>query len=391
MDQLPKLVCWFDPFLLIYNVLMLIAAILVPFFLAWSYVRSMRDEKARRLHTELAGAPSSSRAMIDERLLREFRLANYAGGMAAAMVVTAFGAGIMLLLKPVPLGFDATQFLPVDNDWCSGWAAQGVDFKRGASFLILGAFMKDLGDASAFYPNLFISLTAFQFGFLGAWIYFITEASRSYFMCDLTPNTFVDGTIRMITASLFALVISFIMPLFVPTAAQESWLLRALPVVSFFFGYFPSRALLAIEKFVASNLGGLVGTTSTRTTALSELSGVSYLHEVRLRREGIDNVENLAEASAMDLALRTGFGYRQLEQWISEAWLQTHLGGHYDAFVEATGISALSELGDAFARAPEQLRAAVANQPYAAKVEVLCQTRRPERSPSSDPTIRDDP
>ena len=374
MDQLPKLVCWFDPFLTAYNLLMLVAAILVPFFLAWSYVRSMRDEKARRLMADL---PSSSAAWIDDRLRREFRLRNYVGGIAATMVVTAFGAGILLLMKPMPLGLDPSQ---VDQQWCSGRAALGVDFTRGASFLLLGGFMKDIGNPAAFYPNLLNALTAFQFGFLGAWIYFVTEAARSYFMFDLTPNTFVNGTIRMITASLLALVVSFIIPLFVPGGVDSTWLLRALPVISFFFGYFPSRALLAIENFVARNLGGLVGATASRATPLSELSGVSYLHEVRLRREGIDNVENLAEASALDLALRTGYGYRQLERWISEAWLHAHLGAHYDEFVAATGISTHRELVAAFGRAPEQLRAAVANQPYAAKVEVLCQT---EPSPSS--------
>lgn len=385
LESLEKISCWFDPFLMIYNTLMLIAAIMVPLFIAWSYVRTMGEEKKRRLTTALAGLPAAHASDIGERLDREFRLRNYLGGVVAAMVVTAFGAGIMLLMKPVPLNLDSSLLMPVEGQWCSGPTAFGVDFRKGASFLVLGTFIKDIGDAEAFYPNLVIALTAFQFGFLGAWIYFVTEAARSYFMCDLTPNTFVNGTIRMITASLLALVVSFMMPLFVPDTAQETWLPRALPVVSFFFGYFPSRALLAIENFVAA-IPGLIGATPSRTTPLSSLSGVSYLHEVRLRREGIDNVENLADAGAVDLALRTGFGYRQLERWIDEAWLRVRLGDHADPFAEATGIMSRTDLVTAADRASDELALAIDGQPYAAKVEVLCRTAtEPATAPPPPP------
>lgn len=240
--------------------------------------------------------------------------------------------------------------------------------------------MKDIGDPTALYPNLIIGLVAFQFGFLGAWINFISQLARGYFMCDLTPNTFVHGSIRMVTASLLALVISFVIPTFFGGDPKNLTFLRTLPVMAFFFGYFPSSALRVIENVGAKVLGALPGMPVDRWTPLSALSGVSYQHEVRLSREGIDNVEYLSEADALDLALRTGFGYRQLGDWIGEAWLRKHLGEDYDAFASATGIRSRQGLmtfldqwtpTPSFQRAQDLLAQALDPKLYP-KLEVTC-------------------
>ena len=87
-------------------------------------------------------------------------------------------------------------------------------------------------------------------------------------------------------------------------------------------------------------------TEQYRTTPLSNLPGVSYEHISRLTREGYDNVENLANAMPLELALRTGFSYPQLRQWVSQAWLRSHLGNDYFPFVRDTGITSADELID---------------------------------------------
>ncbi len=74
------------------------------------------------------------------------------------------------------------------------------------------------------------------------------------------------------------------------------------------------------------------------------LHGMSFAHEIRLRREGFDNVENLAHADAIDLAVRCGFPYTQLREWIDQAWLRGRLGEDYDAFWKYTGIGSGDEL-----------------------------------------------
>lgn len=337
-----RILCWFDPILLAYNALLMTAAILIPPVTTILYVNQMRDEKERRLARDLGRGhddhDDDRLELIGEvrrRLDREFRFSNYFGAVVTTMLVTAMGTGILLMMKMTPIN----PLEPVVvGQACSGPGMQGVDFTKGASFLILGAFMRDIGDPSKLYPNLIIGLVAFQFGFLGAWINFISQLARGYFMCDLTPNTFVHGSIRMATASVLALVLSFVVPVFFQGGAENETFLRTLPVLSFFFGYFPSSALRMIENVGVKALAALPGMALDRWTPLTALSGVSYLHEVRLSREGIDNVEYLSEANSLDLALRTGFGYRQLDDWIGEAWLRKHLGGDYDAFADATGI-----------------------------------------------------
>ncbi len=62
-----------------------------------------------------------------------------------------------------------------------------------------------------------------------------------------------------------------------------------------------------------------------------------------MKREGYDNIENLANANALDIALRTGFSYPQLVQWISQARLHGHLRNDYHAFVNCTGIDSLDD------------------------------------------------
>lgn len=318
------------------------AAILIPPVTTILYVNQMRDEKERRLTRDLGrGQDDHDDERLDlieevrRRLDREFRFSSYLGAVVTTMLVTAMGTGILLMMKMMPI--DPLEPV-VGGQACSGPGMQGVDFTKGATFLVLAAFMRDIGNPSKLYPNLIIGLVAFQFGFLGAWINFISQLARGYFMCDLTPNTFVHGSIRMVTASVLALVLSFVIPVFFEGGAENETFLRTLPVMSFFFGYFPSSALRVIENVGAKALGALPGMPLDRWTPLTALSGVSYLHEVRLSREGIDNVEYLSEADSLDLALRTGFGYRQLDDWIGEAWLRKHLGEDYDAFANATGI-----------------------------------------------------
>jgi hypothetical protein len=191
-----------------------------------------------------------------------------------------------------------------------------------------------------------------MFGFLGAWVYFITHLMRHYFTCDLTPNSFIIGTVRMITASLLALVLGYVLPGIIglgeggPDPQAKSQFIGALAVIGFFFGYFPSRALLAIEKVATGALRAVFGQDrfDYNSTSLSALPGVSYQHELRLQQEGIDSIENLSRIDPVELAIRTRFGIAQLQHWVDAAWLRIHLGADWEAFVAATGITSRGEL-----------------------------------------------
>lgn len=324
---------WFDPFFLYYNVfLSLFAVLIVPGIVL--FYRGMAGEKERRLSQEMPpGEWERCRERVLPLIRRQFRFRSYLGSLFAVMVVIAAGVAIMLLMKPYFPGEVPAEAPAFDS--------HGVNFGRGANILMAGPFVKDYpggepGDLDRFYDQIAVGLTAFQFGFLGAYVYFIGSLLRSYFTLDLSSHTLVAGTIRMVTSSVLALVLSFVLPAVLPGDASSPEFLRALPVIAFFLGYFPKRALLWLELWGNKVLG--LGRQSYHQTPVAALAGMSATHETRLDREGYDNVENLAHGDALELAVRTGFGYRQLRSWIGEARLRLRLGPDFGAFAEATWL-----------------------------------------------------
>jgi hypothetical protein len=366
---------WFDPIFFQYNLIMTLVAVLVVPSLALSYMMKMANRKERRLYREV---PPERRNEIRQRMGRRASFGTYRGSVWLTTVVVLLGSSILLLFKPV-----------------SSSAELGVDFSLGANMLMMGPFMELYETSnSSYYSHLIRNLTAFQFGFLGAYVYFIGSVVRAYFTMDLTSNTFVDGAIRMIVASLLALVLSFAFDLLLPheldviappTAApsdvnavapappmpptgeepgetaspersgNEEKLfskqevpfparLSLLPLVAFFLGFYPKRTALGIERIVIKLTREIIPAMSYRALPLSMLAGMSYAHELRLEREGFDNIENLSNADPVDLAIRTCFSYSQLKQWIDQAWLASHLREDYPGFAQRTGITNSEEL-----------------------------------------------
>lgn len=361
---------WFDPIFFQYNLIMMLIAVLVVPSLVLAYIQTMAGRKERRLQREI---PVARRDEIHKSMERRASFSAYRGSVFLTTVIVLLGTSILLLFKPV---FSAHEV--------------GVDFSLGANMLMMGPFVELFGkNPEAYYSHLTRSLTAFQFGFLGAYIYFIGSVARVYFTLDLTSHTFVDGAIRMIVASVLALILSFAFhdefeSVAVPVAASASSAtastepspfietppvetesesvpkgsatetistipvsLTLLPVLSFFFGFYPKRAFMAIERIVLRVMKNIPG-NDYRALPLSMLAGMSYAHELRLDREGFDNIENLSNADAVDLAVRTCFSYGQLQQWINQAWLAVHLREDYPGFVRCTGITNSEELQQFF-------------------------------------------
>jgi hypothetical protein len=170
-----------------------------------------------------------------------------------------------------------------------------------------------------------------------------------------------------------------------------------LVVVAFFFGYFPSEALLAIKNMTTRALAwlGPSGLRGESSLPLSVLPGISYLHELRLQQEGIDNLDNLSHADPVELAIRTRFSLGQLEQWIAEAWMRMHMGKDWQAFFDATGMRDRGELASYLGRFPpenacaagvEQLLKAVPES-LRGKVGLLCTLVCPGEGPPRAPRL----
>ena len=322
LAMLDDTMCWFDPVLLQYNLILLLVGVLIVPLMTIFYIYSMKDEKLRRLRAEIPENKwKSCKAEVQSRVESIFKVRHYIGSLSALSIVILLGVSIILLLKPAP----------GSGNGC------GVDYSLGANFLMLGPFMAEYIEGGDYIKVVVATLTGFQFGFLGAYIYFIGHFVRSYFSLDLTPNTFVICCVRIVTGSILGLVLSFYLQDILQTQRG------ILPIIAFFIGFFPSRGLLVIEKVSMSLLK--FASKEYASTPLSQLPGMSYAHEVRLdREEGFDNIENLIEADPLELTLRTGFSYGQLETWISQARLVIRLGADYHIFYKATGIDSITSL-----------------------------------------------
>ena len=345
-------VSWFDPEYVGYNLMLLLFAVLVPPLLAISYTSSMCEEKTRRMRNELGALWAPNEKWIAEYIDKQFRWRDYLLGVAAMSSVVAFGGIVLLLLKPIN-----------SADPGAGMPGLGLDFGRGANLLLLGPYAEHYASAGSFHIVVH-SLTAFAFGFLGAYIYSIGQLIRGYFTVDLSPSTFVSSAVRIIVASCTALVAAFGLSIifgehqaaaaagksvfsvlgnatgFHPS--NEQWV-GLLPVIGFFFGYFPNRALKTIQHLANRALGNAEG-RGYGSTSLKKVSGMNISHAYRMEREGIDNLENLAASEPIEIALRTGFPYPQVKTWVGEARLRVHLGRHFVPFIERTGVRTYEQL-----------------------------------------------
>jgi hypothetical protein len=349
---LKAVVSWFDAQYVGYNLMLLLFAVLVPPLLAISYTSSMCEEKTRRMRNELGALWAPNEKWIGEYIDKQFRWRDYLVGVVAMSSVVAFGGIVLLLLKPIN-----------SADAASGMPGLGLDFGRGANLLLLGPYVEHYSSDKNFHMVVH-SLTAFAFGFLGAYVYSIGQLIRGYFTVDLSPSTFVSSAMRIIVASCTALVAAFGLSIIfgdheaAATAgksvfsavgnatgfhpSKEQWV-GLLPVIGFFFGYFPNRALKTIQHLATRALGNAEG-RGYGSTSLKKVSGMNISHAYRMEREGIDNLENLAASEPIEIALRTGFPYPQVKTWVGEARLRIHLGRHFIPFIERTGIRTYEQL-----------------------------------------------
>lgn len=349
---------WFDPLFFQYNVLLWMTFVLLIPCITYFYVRNMREEREGRLKSELRPETwQQLEGYIKSVIRRQFGMPNYIGSTATLMVVVAMGLAILFLLKPIITG------------------SHGLNYSLGANLFLMGTDMAldPMGaDSRKYFDRVVVSLTAFQFGFLGAYVYFIRHLVRSYFTMDLTPNTFVAMSVRMVTAGLVALVLSFSLPAL--DAPNAQWYRALLPIVSFGIGFFPDWGLLAIEKATRRVLH-LPRTAASSLTPLSELSGMSYEHEARLNRQGYDSVENVADANLVEMALRTGFSYAQLRTWVGEAWLRARFGREdFPKLVQLTGIRTADQFKAVFADAKNETATAVLADAGAAAMKTKLQS-----------------
>ncbi len=187
---------------------------------------------------------------------------------------------------------------------------------NGDSLLLTGADF-GMGD------NQFLmrrSAVAIGFAFLGGFIWSATNIVRRLIEYDLSPNVYYTAGIRIILAGTVSVTLSFLLP-----DLTEN----ALPAISLLAGMFPERVLnWFIDKYKNFIDGDRI---LDKQMAIENIEGVSVSHKERLREIGIDNAQNLAETSFLQLLIKTPFETRQLLDWIGQAKLVIYAKSNTEA------------------------------------------------------------
>ena len=173
-------------------------------------------------------------------------------------------------------------------------------------------------------------VVAIGMAFLGAYIWSIQYIFRRMITLDLPPGAFYSVGSRMVYSSFLAVILQH----FIVKAGMDL-VSNQLVAISFLIGIFPDRAL----AFMKEKLGKMFKRPNLATQALplEMLEGINAFHKARLVELGIDNVQNLAQASLLELILKTPFKPRVLIDWMAQARLCLEFKSNSEA-IRSAGV-----------------------------------------------------
>ncbi|AWB65262.1 hypothetical protein C2869_01840 [Saccharobesus litoralis] len=166
-----------------------------------------------------------------------------------------------------------------------------------------------LGMSHAFKRNVVCAAMAF----LGAYVWAIQFIFRRMMTLDLPPGAYYSVVMRMIYSVLVAVVFQY----FMQDKAQEFE--AQFLVISFFIGLFPERAIMFMREGLSHIFAR--GKHSANELQLDMIEGINGFHKSRLTELGIDNVQNLAHASLIEVIIKTSYKPRVIVDWMAQARL----------------------------------------------------------------------
>jgi hypothetical protein len=177
------------------------------------------------------------------------------------------------------------------------------------------------GDATGVNPILFPaegSRLIAGMAFLGAYIWGFQYILRRYTLNDLSPDVYYSLCMRMILATLVAVIIYNAYEA-IANGDGEGLTAKVWPVLAFMIGMFPQRGLHWLTQrlpMVSPEVSD-----SVRDAPLEMIEGIESEDKLRLREMGVDSCYDLAVADFIPLMLNTPYGARQLIDWILQAKL----------------------------------------------------------------------
>jgi len=194
--------------------------------------------------------------------------------------------------------------------------------------VVVLAIVALFGDVNSIIVNRLgeTALPALQYGFVGSYIFSIRLVYRRYTTFDLQPYVYFNCALTFLSGIAFNFVLFEVIFQIAsnPLEAVSGVGAIGVGVIAFSFGYFPSLAIGFIETSVYHALR--LGNRRASRLPLKLIDGISIFDEVRLRDEGIDNIQNLATVRIDELLLSTRFSVQQVVEWVDQATLYSYLG-----------------------------------------------------------------
>jgi hypothetical protein len=162
------------------------------------------------------------------------------------------------------------------------------------------------------------SMVVLTMAFIGAFVWSCQNIIRRLVAGDLSPNAYYGAGLRMVFAALISLMLSY----FLSASPGSPYTRGFLPVIAFLTGMLPEQALLYVTekvKIFSFNKNGV-----SPPLPLTMIEGISTFDRIRLAEVGVEDAQNLAEASLIDLLLKTPFAPGILIDWIAQAKLYTY-------------------------------------------------------------------
>ena len=157
------------------------------------------------------------------------------------------------------------------------------------------------------------SLVACSFAFLGAYVWAIQYIFRRMVTLDLPPGAYYSVATRLVFSSFLILIYSHF------TYSNDQFLSSSLPLIAFLTGIFPERLL----NWLKEASGNIFSSNAkmAHDLPLDMIEGIDSFHKARLSELGVDNVQNLAHASLVELIIKTPFAPRIIVDWMAQAKL----------------------------------------------------------------------
>ncbi len=229
---------------------------------------------------------------------------------------------------------DHTAIDPTKHEW--QFLSVAVLYVSVVTFvgLLLLFFASEIGLPAAEFPHVALgenvlfpksgSRLIFGMAFLGAYVWGLQYIFQRYALNDLTPSVYYSLAVRMIFASLIAMVIynaTDALALFSgeDPSSGEGLLAKIWPALAFLIGMFPRQGIRWFTErtpFLSSQ-----GNASVRKAPLEMVEGIGSYDSLRLEELGIDTCYDLATADFVPLKLKTPYSARQLIDWILQAKL----------------------------------------------------------------------